>query len=73
MIQLSGWYYGIIKLFVYRLITPLKTRFDKKGETAATTATAEKTFPTSSVFTVLVKMDLKPKSKMIYFYFHVLL
>ena len=34
-------------------------RFDRKGETAATTATAEKTLPTSSLSTVLVKMDLK--------------
>ena len=42
-----------------RRLTPLNMRFDRKGETAATTATAEKTLPTSSLSTVLVKMDLK--------------
>ena len=36
-------------------------RLERKGEMAETTATAEKTFPTSSVSTVLVKIDLRQK------------
>ena len=43
------------------VLTPLKMRLERKGEMAETTATAEKTFPTSSVSTVLVKIDLRQK------------